>query len=67
MADTTSTQPMMLMLKSKDGEKFEVEKAVAMQINFVKGMLEGMECSPLFSFLGSDDFGSLVFLDFART
>lgn len=32
---------MMLILKSKDGEKFEVEKDVAMQINFVKGMLEG--------------------------
>lgn len=31
----------MLKLKSKDGEVFEVEKAVALQIGFVSGMLEG--------------------------
>lgn len=31
-----------LKLKSKDGAAFEVDKAVATQINFVKGMLEGM-------------------------
>lgn len=34
--------PVQLVLKSKDGEKFEVDKDVAMQIQFVKGMLEGM-------------------------
>lgn len=33
--------PVQLHLKSKDGEKFEVEKEVAMQIQFVKGMLDG--------------------------
>lgn len=33
----------MLKLKSKDGETFEVEKAVATQINFVKGMLEDVD------------------------
>lgn len=38
---TDSNQAMKLVLKSKDGEKFEIEKQVAMQINFVKGMLEG--------------------------
>lgn len=32
-----------LKLKSKDGEIFEVEKPVAMQINFVKGMLEDVD------------------------
>lgn len=32
-----------LKLKSKDGETFEVDKAVAMQINFVKGMLEDVD------------------------
>lgn len=32
---------MKLLLRSKDGEVFEVEKPIAMQINFVKGMLEG--------------------------
>lgn len=33
----------MLKLKSKDGEIFDVERAVAMQINFVKGMLEDVD------------------------
>lgn len=32
-----------LKLKSKDGEIFEVDKPVAMQINFVKGMLEDVD------------------------
>lgn len=32
-----------LKLKSKDGETFDVEKSVAMQINFVKGMLEDVD------------------------
>lgn len=32
-----------LKLKSKDGEVFDVEKPVAMQINFVKGMLEDVD------------------------
>lgn len=32
---------MRLVLKSKDGEEFEVEKAVGMQMGFVRGMLEG--------------------------
>lgn len=32
-----------LKLKSKDGEVFEVEKPVAMQINFIKGMLEDVD------------------------
>lgn len=32
-----------LKLKSKDGEIFDVEKPVAMQINFVKGMLEDVD------------------------
>lgn len=44
-----------LHLKSKDGEKFEVDKDVAMQIQFVKGMLEGNldERFPLGQFLRS--------------
>lgn len=32
-----------LKLKSRDGETFEVEKPVAMHINFVKGMLEDVD------------------------
>lgn len=32
-----------LKLRSKDGEIFDVEKPVAMQINFVKGMLEDVD------------------------
>eukprot|EP00177_Eucheuma_denticulatum_P001521 GFKZ01002726.1.p1 GENE.GFKZ01002726.1~~GFKZ01002726.1.p1 ORF type:complete len:165 (+),score=38.98 GFKZ01002726.1:283-777(+) len=45
MAEIPSNQPsnITLKLKSKDGEVFEVEKAVAMQINFVKGMLEDVD------------------------
>jgi outer membrane lipoprotein SlyB len=41
MAETGSPAPVELLLKSKDGEIFKVEKSIAMQINFVKGMLEG--------------------------
>lgn len=33
----------MLKLRSKDGETFDVEKSVAVQINFVKGMLEDVD------------------------
>lgn len=36
-------QNIMLKLKSRDGETFDVEKPVAMQINFVKGMLEDVD------------------------
>lgn len=36
-------KPITLKLKSKDGETFDVEKPVAMQINFVKGMLEDVD------------------------
>ena len=36
-------KPITLKLKSKDGEIFEVEKPVAVQINFVKGMLEDVD------------------------
>lgn len=45
MADVPPNMPssIMLKLKSKDGETFDVEKAVAMQINFVKGMLEDVD------------------------
>lgn len=45
MADVPPNQQsnIMLKLKSKDGETFEVEKAVATQINFVKGMLEDVD------------------------
>lgn len=39
---TSSGGAIKLKLKSKDGAAFEVDKAVATQINFVKGMLEGM-------------------------
>jgi hypothetical protein len=41
MEETGSPAPVELLLKSKDGEIFKVEKSIAMQINFVKGMLEG--------------------------
>jgi Skp1 family, tetramerisation domain len=41
MAESGSPAPVELLLKSKDGEIFKVEKSIAMQINFVKGMLEG--------------------------
>jgi Skp1 family, tetramerisation domain len=44
MAETGASAqepPVLLVLKSKDGEKFEVDKEVALQIQFVKGMLEG--------------------------
>lgn len=37
------TNNIILKLKSKDGEVFDVEKPVAMQINFVKGMLEDVD------------------------
>lgn len=44
MADIPNQQNnITLKLKSKDGEVFEVEKPVAMQINFVKGMLEDVD------------------------
>lgn len=39
----TQGNNIILKLKSKDGETFDVEKAVAMQINFVKGMLEDVD------------------------
>lgn len=43
MADIAApTGAIKLKLKSKEGAIFEVDKAVATQINFVKGMLEGM-------------------------
>ena len=35
--------PITLKLKSRDGEIFEVEKPVAMKINFVKNMLEDVD------------------------
>lgn len=40
---TNPASSITLKLKSKDGEIFEVEKPVAMQINFVKGMLEDVD------------------------
>lgn len=44
MADAPSQMNnITLKLKSKDGEIFEVEKPVAMQINFIKGMLEDVD------------------------
>lgn len=45
MADIPPNQQssITLKLKSKDGETFDVDKSVAMQINFVKGMLEDVD------------------------
>lgn len=45
MTDAPPTQQssITLKLKSKEGDTFEVDKAVAMHINFVKGMLEDVD------------------------
>lgn len=45
MSDDPPTAPkhIILKLKSKDGEVFDVEKPIALQINFVKGMLEDVD------------------------
>lgn len=42
MAELPQTD-IILKLKSRDGETFDVEKPIALQINFVKGMLEDVD------------------------
>lgn len=41
--NTNAASGITLKLKSRDGETFDVDKAVAMQINFIKGMLEDVD------------------------